>query len=78
MDGKSYEIYLTKDPGVAALLCSALREQGDTKERLSTAWGPAKGAHRIPAISHEGGWYFALAEYEAPENARPVYRIKIC
>ena len=78
MDGKSYEIYLTKDPGVAALLCSALREQRDTKERLSTAWGPAKGAHRIPAIYHEGGWYFALAEYEAPENARPVYRIKIC
>lgn len=78
MDGKSYKIYLTKDPSAASLLCEALKAQAKDEESLTVGWGPAKGDHRIPEIYHEGDWFFAFAEYDAPENARPLYHLKIC
>lgn len=78
MDGSSYEIYLTKDPGVAALICGALQAQAEDEKYSNVGWGPAKGDYRIPEVYHEGDWFYALAEYEAPENARPLYHLKIC
>lgn len=78
MDKKSYEIYLTKDPGAASLLCEALKAQAKDEGRLTVGWGSAEGDPRIPEIYHKEGWFYAFAEYDAPENARPLYRLKIC
>ena len=78
MDKKSYEIYLTKEHSAAVLLYDALQALDDKREGFSVSWGEAKDDCRIPAIYHEGGWFYALAEYEAPENARPLYHLKIC
>lgn len=76
MDGKSYEIYLTKSHQAAALLRDALEAQRGEKESFVTSWGAANDDPRIPTIYQ--GWFYALAEYDAPENTRPLYHLTIC
>ena len=73
---ESYEIYLTKSAVAADLINVGLRNEAEKKKYTSTSFGfVTQDRTMIPAVYHNEGYYYAMAEYESDI---PKYELIIC
>ena len=73
-----YLIYLTRSAEAAQLIAAGLFAQRESMGYRNTSHGPVNQDGRIPAVYHDAGYFYAIAERPAQEGHSPEYRLVIC